>query len=129
MSNIFIDRTTAVLTAVLDGTATRQTALAANIANAETPGYHRRDVDFATQLSAQVERPDADPDDVIAALQRIPLDQIEDATSPMKPDGNSVNMEHEMVELARNSLAYESSTHLLKLKFRTLMNAIHEGRR
>jgi len=67
MTDFFTDRTTAVLTTVLNGTASRQRALAGNIANAETPGFHRQDVDFATQLSIQVNQPDADPDDVIAA--------------------------------------------------------------
>jgi len=129
VSDLFLDRTTAVLTKVLDGTANRQRALTNNIANAETPGYQRQDVDFATQLREIISRPGNDPQAIIRTVQAVAVEMSEDTAAPRKADGNSVNIEREMVELAQNSLQYETSVQLLNMKYAGLKNAIHEGRR
>lgn len=129
MSDIFTDRTSAILAKVLDGAAARQRALANNIANAETPGYRRQDVDFATQLREVISRPVRDPQAIIRAVDAVETAISEDVTAPARLDGNSVNIEREMVELARNSLQYETSAQMLMMKLRGLKYAIHEGRR
>lgn len=129
MSGIFTDRTSTILAKVLDGTAARQRALTNNIANAETPGYRRRDVDFATQLREIISRPGHDPQAILRAVDAVAVEMNEDATAPGKHDGNSVNIEREMVELAQNSLQYETSAQMLMMKIRGLKYAIHEGRR
>ena len=129
MSGIFPDRTAVILAKVLDGTAVRQRALTNNIANAETPGYRRHDVDFATQLREIISRPGHDPRAIIRAVDAVAVEMNEDATAPRKLDGNSVNIEREMVELAQNSLQYETSAQMLMMKIRGLKYAIHEGRR
>ncbi|MHB0939768.1 MAG: flagellar basal body rod protein FlgB [Armatimonadota bacterium] len=129
MADLFLDRTTAILAKVLDGTAVRQRALANNIANAETPGYQRRDVDFATQLRDVIGRSGSDPRSIVRAVEAVAVQMHEDATAPRKLDGNSVNIEREMVELAQNSLQYETSAQMLMMKIRGLKYVIHEGRR
>jgi len=129
MSDIFLDRATAVLTKVLDGTAVRQRTLTTNIANAETPGYQRRDVDFTTRLTEITSRVHDDPRQIVRDIEGVAVETSEDANAPRKIDGNSVNIEHEMVELARNSLEYETSARLLSMKLSGLKNAIREGRR
>ena len=92
MSDLFSDRTSAVLTKVLDGTATRQRALSNNIANAETPGYRRQDVDFATQLRDIIDRSGNDPQAIVRAVEAVAVEMSEDADAPRKVDGNSVNI-------------------------------------
>lgn len=129
VSDLFLDRTTAVLTKVLDGTAARQRALTNNIANAETPGYRRQDVDFATQLRELISRPGNDPQAIVRAVEAVAVEMSEDPTASRKLDGNSVNIEREMVELAQNSLQYETSAQMLMMKINGLKSAIHEGRR
>lgn len=44
MTDLFVNRTNAILAKVLDGAAERQKALADNIANVDTPGYTRKEV-------------------------------------------------------------------------------------
>lgn len=51
---LFDDMTISTLTASMRGLELRQTAIAQNIANAETPGYRRIDVAFEDQLAAAV---------------------------------------------------------------------------
>lgn len=51
---LFDDLTISTLTASMRGLELRQTAIAQNIANAETPGYRRVDVAFEDQLAAAV---------------------------------------------------------------------------
>lgn len=43
-------------------------------------------------------------------------------------DGNSVNVEREMVKLAENSLLYEATVQMLTKKFQNLKHIIREGR-
>ena len=49
---MLFDTTQNALEAAISGAAQRQQALAANLANANTPGYQRVDVDFHSSLSA-----------------------------------------------------------------------------
>lgn len=129
MSELFLDQASAVLTKVLDGTAVRQRALANNIANAETPGYQRQEVDFSTRLQEIVNRADADPHSAIADIQQLAVQPGDDENAVPRADGNTVQIDREMVELARNALEYETSAQLLTMKYRALNSAIHEGRR
>lgn len=123
MVDIFTDRASAVLTKVMDGTAIRQRALANNIANTETPGYQRQDVDFATRLQ-DITSGMGDGVEAINSIDSLPIEIQPDTLSPQKVDGNSVQIEREMVELAKNTLQYETSAQLLQMKYRSLSDAI-----
>lgn len=106
---------------LLDAAALRQEAIAANIANAETPGYRRLDVnpDFAAQLKASVQTGDLSP---TAGLQpRL----IEDAHArTVRPDGNSVEIEHELLAMNRNSVEYEFLSEVVSRNIKQLKLAI-----
>jgi flagellar basal-body rod protein FlgB len=128
MVDIFSDRASSVLTKVMDGTGTRQRALANNIANAEKPGYQRQEVDFTSQLR-EIITSGADEETAINRIDELAVDMQNDATAPRKADGNSVQVEREMVELAKNTLQYETSTQLLEMKFRILNDAIRGSSR
>lgn len=129
MSEFLLDRTSAVLSKVLDGTAARQRALANNIANAETPGYQRQDVTFATQLRDVIDQSTLSPDRGLRAVQEVSVDVADDPDAAVHANGNSVSVETEMTEVARNSLQYETAATMLRMKFAGLRFAISEGRR
>src|ERR1700753_159563 len=85
---------------LLHAAALRQEAIASNIANAETPGYRRLDLapDFASQLKASLADGGANSlDDVTPTLAEDPH------ARSMRPDGNTVEIEQEMVAMNRNS--------------------------
>jgi flagellar basal-body rod protein FlgB len=125
IKELLSDPASAALAKSLQGASRRQEALANNIANIETPGYVRQDVDFVGVLQAALDSGDPET----GAVEALEFETAPDASSPMSPDGNNVNVEHEMSELAKNSLRFDSTATVLSLKARMLRSAISEGRR
>jgi len=128
MTDLFMNRTNLILTKVLDGTATRQRALANNIANAETPGYTRQTVSFEGELLDIMRRADVHPDQQLSAFQGVTPAISDDVQSARRPDGNNVNIDREMVTLAENTLQYDVTARFLSERITGLRNAIKEGR-
>lgn len=89
-----------LLERALDGLAVRQRAIAANIANQNTPGYRRVDVEFQKQLD-QAARGGAFEPKV-----------VQDKT-PGGPDGNNVDAVAETGKLVRVELTYQVLTRAL----------------
>jgi len=86
----------------LDAIALREQAIASNIANLETPGYQR--VDLAPSFKAELDRACAGGDaQQIAALK--PTLAADTSAVPNGRDGNTVNLENEMMQLNQNTLA------------------------
>jgi flagellar basal-body rod protein FlgB len=98
----------------LDLLAVRQRLVASNIANADTPGYKTRDIDFQFEyLSSQT--PEA---------PRV----IEVPSLRTKNDGNNVNLDREARLLAENALRFSIAGALVKSEIRMLRTAIQEGK-
>jgi flagellar basal-body rod protein FlgB len=92
---------------LLDMATLRQEAIAGNIANSETPGYRRHDVsaEFRDALRAQFAG-GATPD--LSTLSQIRPQLAPDvAARSVRPDGNSVDLEHELMEMSRNRVEHE----------------------
>ena len=101
--NLF-DTTQLGLERAIIGAGTRQEAIAGNIANANTPGYRRKDVDFHTQLRAALSS--GAPSE---ALERASFAAATDASSgAVRYDGNGVDIDVESSKLAANALEYET---------------------
>jgi flagellar basal-body rod protein FlgB len=96
---------------LLDATVLRHQAIAGNLANVETPNYKRIDVapSFQTELVAAVKANDPDR---IANLQSPSL-SIDPMAVASNRDGNSVNLEQEMLAMNENSLAHTLETQLI----------------
>ena len=122
------DPTTAALEKALQGQALRQRAVANNIANVDTPGYSPQRVRFESELQAALA---ADPEDAIETTDRIgrlqPQEQREGIS--LRRDGNGVDIEREMVELAESSLQHRVLVRLLSKKLQMLKNVATEGGR
>lgn len=106
---------------LLDAAALRHEALASNLANIETPGFKRVDLapDFAGRLADYAARPDA------VELERIQPKLAEDhVTRAVRPDGNNVQLDRELIELNRNALEYEFLTQYASDSLRRLRTAI-----
>jgi flagellar basal-body rod protein FlgB len=105
----------------LDAIALRQEAIASNIANLETPGYHR--VDLAPSFKAELERACASGDaQQIDALK--PTLAPDPNAVPNSRDGNTVNLENEMMQLNQNTLAHSVESQLLSYSLLKLQLAI-----
>jgi flagellar basal-body rod protein FlgB len=106
---------------MMDATVLRHQALAANIANAETPGYKRVDVSpaFATQLQAALERGGT------AESSKVQAQLVEDAMAKaVRPDGNNVEIEKELLALGKNSTEFNFLSQVVSTDIRNLRMAI-----
>jgi len=106
---------------LLDAAALRQDALASNVANVETPGYKRVDIDkaFETQLATAVKQRD------IEDLQTLRPKLTQDVNaSAVRADGNNVAMDRELMEINRNTVEYQFLTQYLSNNLQAIKNAI-----
>lgn len=139
------DRMTSLLIFFLDTQSRRAQVVASNVANADTPGYLSKEIDFADALRGAAYEsagPGAAgklaPQNVALATSNLldafnrpsadRLELVEQAGRPMGVDGNTVDMEHEMATLADAGMQYTSGVQLLQSRLRTLRFAIREGK-
>jgi flagellar basal-body rod protein FlgB len=95
---------------MLDMLAVRHEALAANVANAETPHYKR--MDLAPSFRAELQNALASRDTArLNSLQ--PRLAVDASVLPLNRDGNTVNLEHELVELGQNTLQHTVETQMV----------------
>ncbi len=107
---------------LLDGAVLRQEAIASNIANAETPGYRRLDVsgDFASELRARLGQPGA-----VGSFADLQPKLVEDLNArSVRPDGNSVEIERELLEMNRNTVEYDFLADVVSRNIKQLRMAI-----
>jgi len=107
---------------LLDAAVVRQEAVAANIANAETPGYRRVDVsaDFTTQLKAQL----AAGKLKLSGDTLAPQVTEDPHARSLRPDGNTVEIEHELLALNRNAVEHEFLAEIITQNIKQLKMAI-----
>ena len=105
----------------------RNDMLASNIANAGTPGYKARDIDFDRELARQVgDSPMRNNDgrhmDDVAGTS----DADVQYRVPLNPslDGNTVELSVEQMEFSENSLRYMTTLSFLNRRISGLMTAI-----
>lgn len=114
--------------------ALRNQVLSANIANADTPGYKARDLDFNRALGSatgKAVRLIGTSDRHIANAgvpARMTSEQLQYRV-PMQPtlDGNTVETDVEQAAFAENALMYRASLAFLDGKIRTLRYALKGG--
>ncbi len=137
MKPIF-DRTTDSLAAALNFRSLRQNVTASNIANAETPGYKAKKLDFEDALVRALDleginaENNAGPDDIAmgsGAISRAKADIYENPEGNVTNDGNTVDMEREMANLQENSILYKAALQLINKKLGALRYAVTDGGR
>lgn len=98
----------------MDLLSTRQKLVASNIANADTPGYKTKDLDFQFEFES------------LAA--GAPPNIVETRGLAVKNDGNNVSLDREARLLAENALRFNVASGLLRSEIRAVRSAIQEGR-
>ena len=100
----------------------RQEAIATNVANAETPGFRRIDIapDFDAQLKARV----AAGDFAATADTLTPRLAVDPTARSVRPDGNSVEIEHELTAMDQNQVEYDFLTQVVTFDLKQLKMAI-----
>jgi flagellar basal-body rod protein FlgB len=98
--------------------ASRQKIVASNIANAETPGYHSKDIDFQFEFQslAATYGPKAEPN------------VIETPGLKERNDGNNVSMDREMRLLSENALRFQFVTQMMRNQVGQYRKALQSSR-
>ncbi len=136
MSQIF-DKTTSALSTSLNMRLMKQNMISGNIANAETPGYHARKLDFEEALARAL-----DIDGMrgmsttsgehfalgAGGVGKVRPEIYENPEGAINNDGNSVDLEKEMSSLTENSIMYKAALQLINKKLAALRYAITENR-
>ena len=113
------DVTQTALEQALAGSALRQKALADNLANANTPGFQRSDVDFQSTLAGAL-----DAGDDAAHVGQIAFSAVTDGSGPQRADGNNVQVDAEMAKLNENSVTYQALVAVAKARLGLISIAI-----
>jgi flagellar basal-body rod protein FlgB len=109
-----LDGITGNLERYMDLLSARQKLVAANLANADTPGYRTQDIDFQREFMSLVD----------GGSPQI----VEPAGLPEKPDGNNVSIDREARLLAENAIRFNLASTLVRGRIKMIRNAIQEGR-
>ncbi len=124
-----LDKTIDVHTRALHLQARRAELLGANLANADTPGYKARDIDFRAAMAAAADGAAGGPLKVTRAGHVQPEGFTPDGEllyrQPLQPslDGNTVETQVEMAEFAENAVRYLATLRFLSGKFNTYLTA------
>jgi flagellar basal-body rod protein FlgB len=106
-------------------TSIREKAIAANMANVDTPGYRARDINFESEMTKAMTEASFKPEDG-AELQLHPvIRQVQGLME--RPDGNDVNLDREGLLMAEVQLQYQLGIQLMKRHFHQQLNAINGG--
>ncbi len=120
----------------------RQEVLASNIANADTPNYKARDIDFSSALQGALSRAGQQGGALATTAQAHYPNAAAAADGKALPDGtpvlyrsitqgavdgNTVEMDTERTQFADNALRYEAGITMINHQIRSLMAAIQGG--
>ena len=115
---LITDRVQSTVERALDGTSLRQQVTADNIANAMTPGFRAKRVDFEASLASALKA--GKPQDALTVVR--------DSGLPARvQDGNSVRIEDEVQEQMKTGLQYQALVEAANHKLGLLRTAI-QGR-
>lgn len=115
----------------------RHGVLSANIANAETPGFIAKDVQFEEALRAAVQPSSEEPlqrthlrhvPQPSPSLQEVQGHLVARPSDDVGRDLNSVSVDQEMAALTTSDFHYNASAEILSRLFSSLRRTINEGR-
>jgi len=136
------------LTGALDGLALRETLIAGNLANIDTPGYAPRSISFEGELQAALAASGVAPDPsggATAPAASIPLTRtdprhlgvggpgdpgtpgVQEFSGSIRNDGNQVDLESEMSALAKTQLQFSTVGRLMSGRLAMLNVVINGG--
>ena len=131
------DRTMKALAASLNFREMRQKIISSNIANAETPGYKAKRLEFEESLARAI---DLDKQQSLnvndqrhydvggGGFRNLAPEIVEDTSGVPTNDGNNVNREQEMARMAENKILFDASVQLLNKKLGLMKYAINSDR-
>jgi flagellar basal-body rod protein FlgB len=151
LMDLITSLTSQAMTKAMDGLAKRHQAIASNLANVETPNYRRRDVNFEGALDNAIRNTrhgeansrQASNDDAMmlkttrqghiaigqgdVSLDGIQPEITEAHDMKYRNDGNSVDVENEMAQLAKNTQRYVALSTMQSRNLKSIRSIITGG--
>ena len=115
--------TSAIMRVALDGASLRHQAIAANIANAATPGYQPLKVSFESQLASARDRLNGGE-----ALQGV-LADLSPSVEAQAQEGEGPALDLQVADMAQNVVQYQALLKGWSKRMSILSAAINEGKR
>jgi flagellar basal-body rod protein FlgB len=113
--NAMLDPVAGSLDQYMSLVSARQKLVASNIANADTPGYSTKDIDFQSEFQNALSGSSQSPSVI----------NVQGLT--MKNDGNNVNLDREAKLLSENALRFTVASNLLRSQIKIVHMAIDGG--
>ena len=106
----------------------RESVIAGNIANADTPGYRRRDIEFEGVLSSTQMRMARTAPGHVSNVATDPTNaRVRIGPRGTRPDGNGVDLDQELVAAHRNAGAFIDQASVLARVSSLIRTAIGQG--
>jgi len=105
------------LTRLMDVSELRQRVISHNLANVNTPGYQRLDVEFEQELAKQIRNGSE-------SVRDLQPEVVVEQGLPSRADGNTVDVDREIGQLNKNSLQFQTYSQLLSAQFDLMRRAI-----
>jgi flagellar basal-body rod protein FlgB len=126
----------------LDSAALSHKVIADNIANVDTPGFKRSEVQFSEKLKQAFEARSQEPQHLAALRTQAghldfepaaDVDSVQpeistDRSTSLRNDGNNVDIDREISLLAQNTVWYNTLAQISQQQFSALRSAIREGK-
>ena len=134
LTNMFQSTTIPLLQEVVNFAQSRQTVLAANIANMDTPGYEVRDLsvdDFQSRLRTAVDQrhtaaASVSPGEGISDPGLHLAEISKDPKTILHHDKSNVGMEYQVSEMVKNQMQHNMALSIMSQQFRLLQTAVSE---
>lgn len=138
MINFNKDKTLSVLAKSMDSAALKQRVISDNLANINTPDFKRQYVDFDSELKMAVDRQLGMKGSLYRTHEKhLPLDLSINKIQPkvrtdysrsMREDGNNVDLDMELAQLAENTIRFNTLTETAIKKYSSIKSAVRGGR-
>lgn len=137
VNSLFSSGVIPILEKSLDAVSLRQNVISDNIANVNTPNYKKKTVSFEEELKSALGRPSGQLQPTVTHPRHIPIGatslnrlqpqiHLNNNTS-WRNDGNNVDIDAEMAEMAKNTIKYQALTQRISGKFASIKTVL-EGR-
>jgi flagellar basal-body rod protein FlgB len=122
------DVTFAALAKAQSASSERTRLLAQNIANVNTPGYKRHDIDFQGELAQALDDHSGNGESRVARVLDTTAREIVENDQFFRVDGGGVDIDREMAEFAKNNLYGSAMSSFLQDKLRMYKMVVRGGR-
>lgn len=129
MKNLFSGSVMKNLEMALDGSALKQKTISNNLANVDTPGYKAKETVFNQEFKKSLQAYRTDQRHFSFGTESSSSFSVREKTNTvMNHNGNNVDVDKEMAELAKNQLYYQTLVQRINGKFNSIKMVVKGGR-